>query len=103
VEILFQSHNAVISDFQRGRARKGIEKVAARLNRVVHATVRFEQDGPTRRVEIVLHAPRMKRLIAEGRARSYGPALSAAIQHLESQAQSEKRPAKQRARRLTRV
>jgi len=56
VEILFQSHHAQVSERIRERARVAVMKLGARLARAVHAVVRFEEDGPTRRVEIVLHA-----------------------------------------------
>jgi len=85
VEIVFHAHHAVISDDLRSRAERVVHKAAARLRRAVDATVRFEEDGPTRRVEIVLHAPRHRPVVAEGEARLFGPALTAAAERLQAQ------------------
>ena len=79
MEILFQSHHAQVSDRMRERARIAVMRLAARLSRAVKAVVRFEEDGPTRRVEIVLHAPRRRAMVAEGSARFFGPALGFAF------------------------
>jgi ribosome-associated translation inhibitor RaiA len=106
VEIIFQAHHATISDRMRARAERAVTKAAQRLGRVVAAVVRFEGDGPTRRVEIVLRSPRHRHLVAEGRARSYyGPALAAAVDRLIAQIpkkdgapRSRTRPAARRPR-----
>ncbi|MGQ0539057.1 MAG: HPF/RaiA family ribosome-associated protein [Gemmatimonadaceae bacterium] len=103
VEIVFQSHKAAVSEQLRGKARTAITKLARRLRRTVDATVRFERDGPTRRVEIVLRAPRNRLLVAEARARQYSTALDRAIDHLAAQTNHAKRPAKRRGRRTARV
>jgi ribosome-associated translation inhibitor RaiA len=103
VEILFQSHHAKVSDRLRERARVAVTRLAARLTRAVNAVVRFEEDGPTRRVEIVLHAPRRRAMVAEGSARFFGPALGYAIDRLEAQARQRKRTSKTRTRRVDRV
>jgi hypothetical protein len=84
VEIVFHAHHAVISDDLRARAERAVHKAAARLHRVVDATVRFEEDGPTRRVEIVLHAPKQPPVVALGEGRLFGPALSAATARLQA-------------------
>jgi ribosome-associated translation inhibitor RaiA len=83
----------------REKAAQMVSKVARRLRRTVDATVFFDSDGPTRKVEIVLRAPRQRALVAEGRARQYAAALDRAIEHLASQTNHAKRPAKERARR----
>lgn len=85
MDIVFHAHHAVISDDLRARAERVVHKAAARLHRAVDATVRFEEDGPTRRVEIVLHAPRHRPVVAVGEARLLGPALSAAAARLQAQ------------------
>jgi ribosome-associated translation inhibitor RaiA len=103
VEIVFQSHHAVVSDPMRERARRAVQKLSARLPRAVDAVVRFEQDGTMRRVEIVLHAPRQRNLIARGEARFFGPALSEAIDRLEEQTRQVKAARKARTRSLARV
>jgi ribosome-associated translation inhibitor RaiA len=85
VEIIFQAHHATISERMRTRAQRAVQKTAQRLDRAVDAIVRFEEDGPTRRVEIVLRTPRHRKLVAEGRSRFYGPALAEAVERLQAQ------------------
>jgi len=87
----------------RGKAEQTIAKLARRLKRAVDAHVVFEHDGPTRRVEIVLHAPRRRNLVAEGRASQYAVALDLALEHLASQTNHAKRPAKSRRRRAAKA
>lgn len=99
MDIVFQSHHAVISDRMRLRAERLIEKISKRHPRLTGAVVRFEQDGPTRRVEVVLHVPRRKDLIAEARARNYGPALAEAVGKLTRQLDRSRRSPKSRGRR----
>lgn len=103
MEILFQSHHAQVSDRLRERARVAVTKLGARLTRAVNAVVRFEEDGPTRRVEIVLHAPRRRAMVAEGAARFFGPALNFAIDRLDAQTRQVKRKPKARSRKLARA
>jgi len=98
VDVIFHSHNAVISERLRARAESVIHKLEPRSARAVRAVVRFEQDGPTRRVEIVMHASRRRPLISNGYARTYGPALSEAIHNLQAQLARSKRTPKARAR-----
>jgi ribosome-associated translation inhibitor RaiA len=100
MEILFQSHHAKVSDRIRERARVAVMRLGARLTRVVNAIVRFEEDGPTRRVEIVLHAPRRRPVVAEGSARFFGPALGFAITRLEAQTRQFKRTTRTRNRKI---
>ena len=85
MEIVFHAHHAVISDELRARAERAVHKAAARLRRAVDATVRFEEDGPTRRVEIVLHAPRARPVVAIGEDRMLARALTAAAARLQAQ------------------
>jgi ribosome-associated translation inhibitor RaiA len=98
VDVIFHSHNAVISERLRSRAESIIHKLETRVWRPVRATVRFEQDGPTRRVEIVMRASRRRPLISNGYGRSYGPALSEAVDNLQAQLARTKRTPKARAR-----
>ena len=100
MEILFQSHHAQVSDRMRERARIAVTKLGARLTRAVNAIVRFEEDGPTRRVEIVLHAPKRRAMVAEGSGRFFGPALGVAIDRLEAQTRQLKRTTKSRNRKI---
>ena len=98
MDVIFQSHNAVISDRLRSRAESIIQKLEPRTARAVRAIVRFEQDGPTRRVEIEMHSSRRRPLISNGYARTYGPALAEAAHNLQAQLARSKRPRKARAR-----
>ena len=98
MDVIFHAHNAVISDRLRSRAELIIHKLEPRTSRAVRAVVRFEQDGPTRRVEIVMHASRRRPLISNGYARTYGPALAEAIENLQAQLARSKRTPKTRAR-----
>ncbi|MBV6521444.1 MAG: hypothetical protein MNPFHGCM_01582 [Gemmatimonadaceae bacterium] len=95
--ITFQSHHAVISDRMRARASRAMERYAERFPSMLEATVRFEQDGPFRRVEVLVHGRRNRRWVAEGRGRTYGPALTAALERLETQLARGKRTVKDRA------
>ncbi len=97
MNIVFQAHHAVISDYMRSRTKRAMDKISERFPSSLDATVRFEQDGPGRRVEIVLHGRGANRWVAEGQGRSYGPALTAALKHLQSQLSHSKRVAKDRA------
>lgn len=103
MEIVFQSHHAKVSDRLRERARVAVTRLGQKLVRAVDAVIRFEEDGPTRRVEIVLHAPRRRPMVATGTARFFGPALSYAIDRLEAQARQLKRTPKTRSRKLARA
>lgn len=102
MEVIFHAHNAVISDRLRTRAESSVRKLGSRVSRAVDAVVRFEQDGPTRHVEIVLHASPRRRLISNGYARRYGPALAEAVEKLETQLSRSKRTPKARARAIAR-
>jgi ribosome-associated translation inhibitor RaiA len=85
MQIIFHSHHASVSDRLRHRAEQGVRKLANRLGGAVDAVIRFADDGPTRRVEIVMHASRHRRLVAAGKARYLGPALAEAIDGLRDQ------------------
>ena len=102
MEIIFHAHHATISNQMRERAARAIEKVARRVDRVVDAVVRFEGDGPDKRVEITLHAAPQRRMVAEGRGRYFGPALNFATERLLHQTAAIKRgpkhPTRTRAR-----
>jgi ribosome-associated translation inhibitor RaiA len=103
MDILFQSHHAVISDNMARRAERLVRKIARRTERVITATVRFEQDGPTRRVELTFLLPHRVRLAAAAEARNYGPALNEAGQHMTAQLARRKRTPKARGRPLART
>jgi ribosome-associated translation inhibitor RaiA len=69
----------------RRRFQTAVERLATRLTRTVDAILRFEQDGPVKRVEIVLHAPRQRDLVARGEGRYFGSAFAAATDRLGAQ------------------
>jgi ribosome-associated translation inhibitor RaiA len=102
MEIVFHNHDADISDRMRRRAEQALRKVARRAPRAVDGVVRFQQDGPTRRVELVLHTGSGKRYIATSEGRYFGTALADATRRLTMQIDHTKRTPKARARRLAR-
>jgi len=85
VEIIFHAHHATISPRIRRLAELAVEQAAKRLSRAVDAIVRIEQDGSVKRVEIVLHAPRNRDIVARGEAKFYGPAMTIAVDRLQAQ------------------
>jgi ribosome-associated translation inhibitor RaiA len=90
VDIVFHSHHAQISDRMRERAERIVHKVANRTTRVTGAVVRFEEDGPTRRVGIELHVSGRK-LVVDCRGRYFGAALADAGQRLLARVQRDRR------------
>jgi ribosome-associated translation inhibitor RaiA len=85
MEIAFHAHHAVITDRMRLRAERLVRRLSLLLHRVVDVSVRFVDDGPLRRVELIFHAAGGKRIVAEGRGRYFGPALSQAGSRLRAQ------------------
>jgi ribosome-associated translation inhibitor RaiA len=96
VDIIFHAHRAVIAERLRARAERAVDKLARRMGGVIDAVVRFEHDGPVRRVEIVVRASRHRRLVAEGLGRFYGPALTEALERIARQVPRGKPPATRR-------
>ena len=96
MDIIFHGHHADASDYMRQRAAAGVRRIARRLDRAVDASIRFEQDGPVRRVEIVLHAPRQRPLVATAEGRFYGPAIADALLRLQGQIAGTRRTARAR-------
>ena len=103
MDIVFHGRGVAVSDHMRQRAITGVRKLTERSDRAVDAIIRFEEDGPTRRVEIVLHAPRHRRLVAEAEGRYFGPALAAALRRLRIQLTALKRTVRARAARVRAV
>jgi hypothetical protein len=99
MEIIFHEHHATVSDYMRQRAASGVRRLGERFNRAVDAVVRFEQDGPTRRVEIILSAPRHRRLVAKAEGRYFGPTLAIVLTKLRQQIAALKKPTRARAAR----
>lgn len=102
MEIVFQNHDAPVSDNMRRRAEQALRKVARRANRVVDGVIRFQQDGGTRRVELTMHTGDGRRLVASAAARYFGTALSDAARKLATQVNHTKRTPRARARKLSR-
>jgi ribosome-associated translation inhibitor RaiA len=95
MEIILHAHHAEVPESLRARAERAVSRLSARLRRVVTAIVRFEGDGPSKRVEIVLQAPRRADLVAQAFDRRYEPALAQAVSRLERQvdrARGSRRP-----------
>lgn len=85
MEIILHAHHAEVPANLQRDAIEAVKVIAARLKRVVDAIVRFESDGPERRVEIVLRAPRRREVVAQGFDRQFEPALALALTRLQSQ------------------
>ncbi len=90
MEIHFHAHHADVSAHMRKRAERLVMRAAERIPRVVESIIRFEQDGPTRRVSIAMRAPRHRDLIGKGEGRFYGPALVSAIARVLAQSSKER-------------
>ena len=102
MEIVFHTHHAPASDRMRRRAELALRKAARRAPRPVDAVIRFQQDGPTRCVELVLHTASGRRYIARSEARYFGTALADAARRLAMQLDHAKRTPKARARQRLR-
>lgn len=103
MEIVFHVHDAPLSDRMRRRAEQVMRRIARRVKRPVDAVVRFRQDGPTRRVELSLHAANGRRYVANSEGRYFGTALADASRRLAMQLDHAKRTPKARARRVVRA
>lgn len=101
MEVLFHAQHDPMSDRLQRRARQRVNALARRLGHAVDAIVRLDEDGPAHRVEITLHAPRRKSLVATAADRYAGTALSEALLRLEAQVETVRR--KRLARRVTRA
>lgn len=101
MEIVFHSHHAPLSPRLQLRTERALRKLADRIGTATKATVLFEEDGPTRRVEIVVNVPRQKNLIAKAEGRYLGPAVGAAIDKLTAQVRAAKRIKKASAAKTT--
>lgn len=103
MEIHFHAHHADVSTAMRTRAERQVRRAAARIPRVVEAVIRFEADGPTKRVSLALRAPKHHDLLGRGEGRFFGPALAQALARVLAQAAKEKKAnGKQLARRVVR-
>lgn len=91
MEIILHAHHADVPANLQRDAVEAVRSIAARVRRVVDAIVRFESDGPERRVEIVLRAPRHRDVIAQGYDRQFEPALALALSRLQTQVARQRR------------
>ncbi len=91
MEIILHAHHADVPANLQRDAIEAVQMIAARVRRVVDAIVRFESDGPDRRVEIVLRTPRRRDVIAEGFDRQFEPALAIALTRLQTQVARQRR------------
>ena len=85
MDITIHARQAPITVATREHAERIVAKLARRVRRPVDAVVRVDPDGPLRRVEIVLHAPRHNPIVGQGRGRSVGPALAEAAASISAQ------------------
>lgn len=91
MELVFSHRGIALTKSMLKKAEKAVLTAAERLPRATGANVRFDEDGPERRVEIVVTAPRGVRLVAAAAGRYWGPALKAALTKLVRQASKERR------------
>lgn len=99
MELNFSHRGIDLTQSMLKKAERAVRKAAERIPRATGATVRFDADGPERRVEIVFTAPRGTRLVATATGRYWGPALNAALLKLVRQASKERRTPKRRVAR----
>lgn len=85
MEIKIHGHQTDITESVRLKAEDGSRKLAEHLQRAVNADVWFGEDGVMKTVEIVLHAPGYKNLVAKAEAKYHDPALTDAIAKLDAQ------------------
>lgn len=102
MEIVFQIHDAPISDRMKSRAEQALRKAARRAARPQDAVIRFQQDGTVRRVEMTLHTAGGRRFVAKADAPYFGTALATAARKLAMQLDHSKRTPKAKARKLAR-
>jgi ribosome-associated translation inhibitor RaiA len=90
MEMTFSHRGIALTESMLKKAERAILRAAERIPRATGATVRFNEHGPERRVEIVVTAPRGVRLVAETSGRHWGPALDDALTKLVRQASRER-------------
>lgn len=85
MEIQTHGHQTEITESLRLKAEDGARRLAEHLQRAVNADIWFGEDGVMKTVEIVLHAPRYKNLVAKAGAKYHEPALAEAVAKLDAQ------------------
>lgn len=81
----FHGRQTEITDSLRLRAEEGARKLTEHLPRLNAADVWFDEDGAMKTVEIKLHGPRRKTLVAKAEAKYHEAALTDAIAKLDAQ------------------
>ena len=102
MEILFQIHDAPVSDRMKKRAELALLNAARRAPRAQDAVIRFQVDGSVKRVELALHTASGRRYVARADAPYFGSALTHAARKLAMQLDHTKRTPKARARKAGR-
>jgi len=96
MEIVIRGHQTEVGEQLRARAEDTARRLAERLQRAVDADIRFDEDGVLKTAEIVLHAPRYRRLVATAEARYHEVALAEAAAKLDAQIRRMKSARKKR-------
>ncbi len=96
MHMVFSHRGIALTQSMLKKAERAVLTAAERIPRATGAVVRFEEDGPERRVEIVFTAPRGTRVVASAAGRYWGPALNAALTKLVRQASKERRTPQRR-------
>lgn len=98
MKIQTHGHHIEITDSLRMKAEGGARKLADHLKRAVNADIWFGEDGVLRTVEIVLHAPKYKNMVAKAQAKYHEPALTEAIAKMDAQIRRLKSSKKRQVR-----
>lgn len=102
MEIVFQIHDAPVSNRMKQKAEQILRKAARRAARPQDAVIRFQVDGNVKRVEMTLHTAAGQRFVARSDAPYFGTALADAARKLAMQLDHRKRTPRARARKLAR-
>ncbi len=85
MDIQIHGHHTELTDSLRLKAEEGARKLADHLKRAVNADIWFAENGVMKTVEIVLHAPKYKNLVAKADAKYHEPALAGAVAKMDAQ------------------
>lgn len=85
MQITTHGHHIEVTDSLRHKAEEATRKLAEHLRRAVNADIWFGEDGAMKTVEVVLHAPRGRNLVAKAEAKYHEPALAEAVAKLDAQ------------------
>jgi hypothetical protein len=103
VVVVFHIHDAQVTDAMRLRADRLVRRLARRVGReVTQALIRFEHDGPTRRVEIEVRPAGRRPVVARAEARYFGPALTECGERLARRLGADQAPRTRAVRRAAR-